>query len=102
MELGRSGRPMTTNDDVAKMESATSALNRSAAQAAPAGRAGARSQKAKSFELRAAIGLARLRRDQGKHQEACDLLAPVLNWFTKGYDTSDLIEAKTLLRTLVS
>jgi predicted ATPase len=62
----------------------------------------ARLQKAKSFELRAAIGLARLRREQGKHQEARDLLAPVLNWYTEGYDTSDLIEARTLLRTLVS
>jgi predicted ATPase len=59
----------------------------------------ARAQNAKSFELRAATCLARLLRDQGKHREARDLLAPVLGWFTEGFDTSDAIEAKTLLDT---
>ena len=60
----------------------------------------ARGQSAKSFELRAAISLARLRRDQGKHSEARDLLAPVYGWFTEGFDTLDLKEAKALLDEL--
>ena len=60
----------------------------------------ARAQKAKSFELRAATNLARLLDDQGKRREARDLLGPVLGWFTEGSDTSDLIDAKTLLDTL--
>lgn len=62
----------------------------------------ARRQKAKSFELRAAISMARLWRDQGKRQEASDLLVPVLGWFTEGFDTPDLVEAKTLLDTFRS
>ncbi|WP_052763779.1 hypothetical protein [Microvirga massiliensis] len=57
----------------------------------------ARMQGAKFFELRAATNLARLWRDQGKTGEAYDLLAPVYAWFTEGFDTSDLIEAKKLL-----
>ncbi len=57
----------------------------------------ARRQQAKSFELRAAISLARLRQSQDKRQEAYDLLAPVYNWFTEGFDTADLKEAKGLL-----
>jgi predicted ATPase len=61
----------------------------------------ARSQKAKSWELRAATSLARLRRDQGKRAEARDLLAPVYGWFTEGFDTLDLKEAKALLEALV-
>ena len=60
----------------------------------------ARSQSAKSFELRASISLARLRRDQGKHAEARALLAPVYGWFTEGFDTRDLKEAKALLDEL--
>ena len=60
----------------------------------------ARKQQAKSWELRAAMGLARLKRDQGKRDEAHDLLAPVYGWFTEGFDTLDLKEAKTLLDEL--
>jgi predicted ATPase len=60
----------------------------------------ARQQQAKSWELRAAMSMARLRRDQGKRQDACDLLAPVYNWFTEGFDTLDLKEAKALLKEL--
>jgi predicted ATPase len=57
-------------------------------------------QEAKLWELRAAVSLARLRRDQGRHAEARDLLAPVYNWFTEGFDTPDLKEAKALLDEL--
>jgi predicted ATPase len=60
----------------------------------------ARSQKARSLELRAATDLARLRRDQGRLTEARDLLAPVYSWFTEGFDTQDLKEAKALLDEL--
>jgi predicted ATPase len=60
----------------------------------------ARQQQAKSWELRAAMSLARLWRDQGKRDEARDLLAPVYGWFTEGFDTLDLKEAKTLLDAL--
>jgi predicted ATPase/class 3 adenylate cyclase len=60
----------------------------------------ARDQSAKSFELRAAISLARLWRDQGKRAEARDVLAPVHGWFTEGFDTPDLLEAKALLDEL--
>jgi predicted ATPase len=60
----------------------------------------ARKQKAKSFELRAAMSMARFWRDQGKRQEASDLLMPILGGFTEGFDTPDLIEAKTLFDTL--
>jgi class 3 adenylate cyclase/predicted ATPase len=60
----------------------------------------ARQQQAKSWELRAAMSMARLWRDQGKRNEARDLLAPVYNWFTEGFDTLDLKEAKTLLHEL--
>jgi predicted ATPase len=62
----------------------------------------ARQQKAKSWELRAATSLARLWRDQGKAQQARELLAPVYGWFTEGFDTRDLKEAKTLLEQLAS
>jgi predicted ATPase len=62
--------------------------------------AGARRQQAKSWELRAAMSLARLWRDQGRVQQARDLLAPVYGWFTEGFDTRDLKEAKALLDTL--
>jgi predicted ATPase len=60
----------------------------------------AREQEAKLWQLRAAMSLARLRRDQGWRTEARDLLAPVYGWFTEGFDTSDLREAKTLLEAL--
>jgi predicted ATPase len=62
----------------------------------------ARAQQAKSWELRAATSLARLWRDQGKRDEARDLLTPVYDWFTEGFDTLDLKEAKTLLDGLAS
>jgi class 3 adenylate cyclase/predicted ATPase len=62
----------------------------------------ARAQQAKSCELRAAMSMARMWRDQGKHQQARDLLAPVYGWFTEGFDTLDLKEAKTLLHELAS
>jgi predicted ATPase len=57
-------------------------------------------QEAKLWGLRAAASLARLRRDQGRRSEACDLLAPVYGWFTEGFDTPDLKEAKALLDEL--
>ena len=60
----------------------------------------ARQQQAKSWELRAAMSLARLWRDQGKVQQARELLAPVYGWFTEGFDTRDLKEAKALLEQL--
>jgi predicted ATPase len=60
----------------------------------------ARQQQAKSWELRAAMSLARLWRDQGKVQQARELLAPVYGWFTEGFDTRDLQEAKALLKEL--
>ena len=60
----------------------------------------AQQQHAKSWELRAATSLARLWQQQGKVVEARDLLAPVYNWFTEGFDTNDLQEAKALLDEL--
>jgi class 3 adenylate cyclase/predicted ATPase len=60
----------------------------------------ARQQHAKSWELRAAMSLACLRRSQGKVQQARELLAPVYGWFTEGFDTRDLKEAKALLDEL--
>jgi predicted ATPase len=62
----------------------------------------ARQQQAKSWELRAAMSLGRLWRDQGKVQQARELLAPVNGWFTEGFDTRDLKEAKGLLEELGS
>jgi predicted ATPase len=59
-----------------------------------------RQQQAKSWELRASMSLARLWRDQGKRDEARELLAPVYGWFTEGLDTLDLKEAKALLDEL--
>jgi predicted ATPase len=64
--------------------------------------AGARHQQAKSWELRAATSLARLWRDQAKVQQARELLSPVYGWFTEGFDTRDLKEAKALLDTLAA
>jgi predicted ATPase len=60
----------------------------------------ARAQEAKSFELRAATSLARLWQRQGKRAEARDLLVPIYAWFTEGFDTGDLVEAKALLGEL--
>jgi tetratricopeptide (TPR) repeat protein len=57
-------------------------------------------QRARAFELRAATSLARLWRDQGKCAEACDLLVPIYGWFTEGFDTPVLKEAKLLLDQL--
>jgi tetratricopeptide (TPR) repeat protein len=62
----------------------------------------ARAQEAKSFELRAATSLVRLWRDQDKHANARDLLAPVYAWFTEGFDTGDLKDAKALLDELAT
>jgi predicted ATPase len=62
----------------------------------------AREQQAKSYELRAAMSMARLWRDQGKRVPARDLLAPVYGWFTEGFDTLDLKQAKALLDELAS
>jgi predicted ATPase len=62
----------------------------------------ARQQQAKSWELRAAMSMARLWRSQGKLQQARELLAPVYGWFTEGFDTRDLKDAKALLEELAS
>jgi len=62
----------------------------------------ARQQQAKSWELRAAMSMARLWRDQGKRDEARELLAPVYGWFTEGFDTLDLKEANALLDELAA
>jgi predicted ATPase len=60
----------------------------------------ARRQEAKSLELRAAMSLARLWQQQGKDAEAHELLTPIYSWFTEGFDTPDLREAKALLDAL--
>ena len=60
----------------------------------------AQKQQAKSLELRAAMSLARLWQSQGKTTEAHELLAPVYHWFTEGFDTKDLQEAKVLIEEL--
>src|SRR5262249_33627511 len=60
----------------------------------------ARRQQAKSWELRVAMSLARLWQQQGKRAEAYELLAPLYGWFTEGFDTPDLQEAKALLAEL--
>jgi predicted ATPase len=57
-------------------------------------------QQAKSIELRAATSLARLWQQQGKQKEAHQMLADIYNWFTEGFDTKDLQEAKTLIEEL--
>jgi predicted ATPase len=62
----------------------------------------ARARQAKSWELRAAMSIARLWRDRGKRDEARDLLAPVYGWFTQGFDTRDVKKAKALLDALAS
>ena len=60
----------------------------------------ARGQQAKALELRAAMSLSRLWRQQGQREAARDLLAPIYGWFTEGFDTPDLQEAKALLEEL--
>jgi predicted ATPase len=60
----------------------------------------ARCQQAKSWELRVAMSLSQLWKQQGKRQEAYDLLAPIYGWFTEGFDTADLQEARALLKVL--
>ena len=60
----------------------------------------ARRQEAKSLELRAAMSLSRLWQQQGKRAEARQLLAEIYGWFTEGFDTADLQEAKALLDEL--
>src|ERR671930_62415 len=60
----------------------------------------ARRQEAKALELRAAMSLSRLWQQQGKQAEARELLAPVYDWFTEGFDTADLQEAQALLEAL--
>ena len=62
----------------------------------------ARKQQAKTWELRAAMSMARFWRDQGKAQQASELLAPIYGWFTEGFGTRDLKEAKALLDALSS
>jgi predicted ATPase len=62
----------------------------------------ARAQQVKSWELRAAMSMARLWRDQGKSDDARDLLAPIYGWFTEGFATLDLKQAKALLHELAS
>jgi len=62
----------------------------------------AREKQAKSWELRTSMSLARLWRDQGKVPQARELLAPAYGWFTEGFDTLDLKEAKALLEKLAS
>jgi len=64
-------------------------------------RSSARAQQAKSWELRTATSYARLMRDQGRVGEAYELLAPVYGWFTEGFGTKDLKDAKALLDVLV-
>ena len=60
----------------------------------------ARRQEAKSLELRATMSLSRLWQQQGKRADAYELLAPIYGWFTEGFDTADLQEAKALLEAL--
>ena len=60
----------------------------------------ARPQDAKLFELRSTMSLARLRCGQGRHKEAREMMLPIYNWFTEGFDTKDLKEAKVLLDEL--
>jgi predicted ATPase len=60
----------------------------------------AHGQSAKAFELRAAISIARLWRDAGNSAKARDLLVPIYSWFTEGFETPDMVEAKTLIGSL--
>ena len=67
---------------------------------AVSGQGRSRAQQSRSLELRAATSLARLWRDQGKPEAARELLAPIYDWFTEGFDTADLKDAKALLDDL--
>jgi len=60
----------------------------------------ARTRSSRSLELRAALSLARLWREQGQHRQCRDLLTPIVEWFTEGFATQDLVDAKALLRDL--
>ena len=60
----------------------------------------ARSMGAKAWELRTTMSLARLLRDTGRREEACTMLADIYNWFTEGFDTADLKDAKALLEEI--
>ena len=60
----------------------------------------AKRQRAKTYELRAAMSLSRLWQKQGKTEEACTMLSEIYHWFTEGFETADLKEAKALLETL--
>ena len=60
----------------------------------------ARTRFNRSLELRAALSLARLWREQGRHCQSRDLLTPIVGWFTEGFETQDLVDAKALLREL--
>ena len=80
-----------------RLEGPPDGPNRSPDAAAPAV---ARRQQAKSLELRAAVSLARFWQQQGKCAEARELLDPIYGWFTEGFDTADLQEAKALLEGL--
>jgi predicted ATPase len=62
----------------------------------------ARQQQARSWELRAAMSMARLWRNAGKRDKARDRLAPIYSWFSEGFDTRDLKEAKALLDALAA
>ena len=62
----------------------------------------AQAQEAKSLELRAAVCLARLWHEQTMRREARELLAPIYDWFTEGFDTPDLKDAKALLEVLAN
>ena len=81
---------------------ARSRLSRPSRMRRQAALAVARAQQAKSWELRAAMSMARLWHDQGMREKARALLAPVYGWFTEGFDTRDLKEAKALLDALSS
>jgi class 3 adenylate cyclase/predicted ATPase len=91
-EIHRLRGVLLLRQDVAQQEEAETWLQRALDVA--------RRQQAKSLELRAAMSLARLWQQQGKCTAAYELLAPVYNWFTEGFDTADLQEAKTLLKAL--
>jgi predicted ATPase/class 3 adenylate cyclase len=93
-EVNRIGGELAVISPEANATKAESYFNRALAVA--------REQQAKSWELRAAMSMARLWRDQGKRQQAHELLAPVNGWFTEGFDTLDLKETKALLSDLSS
>jgi class 3 adenylate cyclase/tetratricopeptide (TPR) repeat protein len=93
-ELLRLRGVLTTREDASQVEVAEAFMRRAIDLS--------REQSAKSWELRASTSLARLWQQQGKHKEAHDLLNPVYDWFTEGFDTKDLKEAKALLEQLAA